>query len=101
MTGAHRHRLPAGTASADALRDDGFGAACSARLSERLSRGGDLNGRYCADGRPHHDAVDRNSFGVVVDVVNPMGSISYVSRWTGSQQRDDPFVPGRRTTADR
>ena len=83
----------AGTARGGTLQCDGFRYELSERMQENVGSHGELElGIRPEDLELHDDAVDRNSFEVVVDVVEPMGSISYVYCRAEDQERDETFV---------
>ncbi|SHK63645.1 ABC transporter ATP-binding protein [Haladaptatus paucihalophilus] len=83
----------AGTARGGTLQCDGFGYDLSERMQESVGSYGDLElGIRPEDVALHDEAVDRNSFEVVIDVVEPMGSISYVYCRVADQESEDTFV---------
>ncbi|QCS44914.1 ABC transporter ATP-binding protein [Natrinema versiforme] len=82
-----------GTARGGTLQCDGFEYDLSERMQESLGSHGDLElGIRPEDIELHGEAVDRNSFEVTVDVVEPMGSISYVYCRVEDREPDDTFV---------
>ncbi|GAB3669695.1 ABC transporter ATP-binding protein [Halopiger thermotolerans] len=82
-----------GTARGGTLQCDGFGYDLSDRMQESVGSHGELDlGIRPEDVELHDEPVDRNSFEVTVDVVEPMGSISYVYCRVEGQEHDDTFV---------
>ncbi|WP_273837411.1 sn-glycerol-3-phosphate ABC transporter ATP-binding protein UgpC [Halococcus sp. PRR34] len=82
-----------GTARAGMLQCDGFGYDLSERMQESAGSHGELDlGIRPEDIELHDESVDRNSFEVAVDVVEPMGSISYAYCRAEGQDHDDTFV---------
>ncbi len=83
----------AGTARGGTLQCDGFGYDLSEQMQESVGSYGDLElGIRPEDVALHDKATDRNNFEVVIDVVEPMGSISYVYCQVADQESDDTFV---------
>jgi multiple sugar transport system ATP-binding protein len=82
-----------GTARGGTLQCDGFEYNLSERMQENVGSHGELAlGIRPEDVQLNDETVDSNSFEVVVDVVEPMGSISYVYCLVEGQGRDETFV---------
>ena len=82
-----------GTARGGTLQCDGFEFELSERMQDNVGSHGELAlGIRPEDLQLKEEAVDSNSFEIVVDVVEPMGSISYVYCTAESQDRDETFV---------
>ncbi|WP_262176323.1 ABC transporter ATP-binding protein [Haloarcula laminariae] len=82
-----------GTARGGSLQCGGFEYTLSDRMQGNVGSHGDLAlGIRPEDVELHKEAVDANSFEVTVDVVEPMGSISYVYCKVVGQESDETFV---------
>ncbi|WP_277540728.1 ABC transporter ATP-binding protein [Haloarcula laminariae] len=82
-----------GTARGGSLQCGGFEYTLSDRMQGNVGSHGDLAlGIRPEDVELHEEAVDANSFEVTVDVVEPMGSISYVYCKVVGQESDETFV---------
>jgi|AntDeeMetageno51_2_1112566.scaffolds.fasta_scaffold00045_24 multiple sugar transport system ATP-binding protein len=82
-----------GTAQGGILQCEEFEYRLSERMQESVGSHGDFTiGIRPEDLELHAEAVDQNSFEVIVDVVEPMGSISYVYCRSEEQDSEETFV---------